>query len=323
MRSNKFEKDEAHGIALPHEAVAAASCHLQPTSMLAPLAQRAWIGLTTSLCGAATAYIICYFRTLRKIAEQPDILPSPSGLRWLPRFGNSPETAIVQFAIRTLFRSRQHRVVLSFYLGIALGLAIFLAKVPDLGWHGSGADVWYQVNAPILAASILIMCGTVLGTRIVFSMPLELQANWIFRLAPLLRLPECLAASRRALYGLAVIPVLAAIAALLFWIWPWRAAMAHLVLLGFVGIMISELSLRHFRKIPFTCSYLPGKSYFHMATLGFIGFAYRINNGAALERRVLNDPAVYITHCRSRHSGRRDPLANRSTREIGRRRSAI
>ncbi len=51
------------------------------------LARRAWIGLAGSLGGAGAAYLICYFRTLRKIAEQPDILPGSAGLRWLPRFG--------------------------------------------------------------------------------------------------------------------------------------------------------------------------------------------------------------------------------------------
>ena len=94
------------------------------------LSRRAWIGLGLAMGGAALAYLICYFRTLRKIAEQPDILPSRAGLHWLPNFGQSFPTAIVQFSIRTLLRSRQHRVILSFYLGLAFGLAIFFAKSP-------------------------------------------------------------------------------------------------------------------------------------------------------------------------------------------------
>lgn len=262
-------------------------------SELAPMAQRAWTGLAISVFGAVGAYVICYHRTLRKIAEQPDILPAPWRLRWLPRFGNSLETAIGQFAVRTLFRSRQHRVVLTFYLGIALGLAIFLSKVPVLGVQSSEGDVWYQVNAPLLVASILIMCGAAVGARVVFSMPLELRANWIFQVAPPLRVPESLAATRRALYGLAVAPVLAAMAAFFFWIWPWRAAAAHLVVLALFGMIVTELSLRRFQKIPFTCSYLPGKSYFHMAVLVLIGLAYRLNKGAALERGALDHPARY------------------------------
>jgi CubicO group peptidase (beta-lactamase class C family) len=256
--------------------------------MLAPLAQRAWIGLAISVCGAAGAYMICYSRTLRKIAEQPDILPAPRGLHWLPRFGNSRETAMAQFAVRTLFRSRQHRVILSFYVGISLGLAFFISKAPVLGGRSSE-----EMSTPLLISSILLMCCVILGTRAVFAMPLELPANWIFRIVRPPGVPECLAASRSAIYALAVAPVLVVMAVLFFQIWPWRPAAAHLVLLGLLGVLVSELSLWRFQKIPFTCSYLPGKSYFHMAVLVFLGFAFRLNQGAALERNALDHTARY------------------------------
>ena len=116
---------------------------------LAFLARRAWWGLGIAGSGAAASYLICYFRTLRKIAEQPDILPSRRGLHWSPQFGCSLETAVGQFSLRTLLRSRQHRVLLSFFLGTALGLAIFFSKAPALRLRRS-ADVWYQVNAPLM-----------------------------------------------------------------------------------------------------------------------------------------------------------------------------
>ena len=259
--------------------------------MLAPLARRAWMGLAISAGGAAAAYLICYFRTLRKIAEQPDIQPASRLLRWLPRFGNSLETAVGQFAVRTLFRSRQHRVILSFYLGIALGLALFISKAPVLHEQHSSADLWYQVNVPLLVASVVMMCGAVVGARVLFSMPLELHANWIFRVTPPPGVAGCLAATRRALYGLSVVPVWAALAAIFFWIWPWRIAAGHLVVLWLLGTIVAELMLYNFQKIPFTCSYLPGKSYFHMAALTFLGLVFLIIKGAPLERSALEDPA--------------------------------
>ncbi len=261
--------------------------------LLAPLAQRAWIGLAISICGAFGAYLICYFRTLRKIAEQPDILPASRRLHWLPRFGNSLETAVGQFAVRTLWRSRQHRVILTFYLGIALGLAIFISKVPVFGEPRSSSDIWYQMSTPLVASSILIVIAAVIGTRVVFSMPLELRANWIFRLAPRPELQQCIAASRRALYALALAPVLLAMAALFFAVWPWGVAAAHLLVLLVLGMLVSEFSLRRFQKIPFTCSNLPGKSYFHMICLAFIGLTFRISKGAALERSALEHPVRY------------------------------
>ena len=262
-------------------------------SMLAPLVQRAWMSLAISACGAAGAYMICYFRTLGKIAEQPDILPASRRLRWVPPFGNSLESAIGQFAVRTLLRSRQHRVILTFYLGAALGLAFFISKAPLLGQQGAATHSWYLVSTPLLMSSILVMCGAAVGARVVFSLPMELRANWIFRVMPTPGASLCVAANRRLLYGLAVLPAGAAMAVLFFCIWPWRVAAAHLVMLGLIGILVSELSLRNFQKIPFTCAYLPGKSHFHMAVVIFLSLMLRFENGAAFELGALNDPALY------------------------------
>ena len=185
---------------------------------------------------------------------------------WLPKFGNSVETAIVQFSIRTLLRSRQHRVVLAFYLGIGFACTIFFLKSPVARQISSPstADPWHQPGMPLLAVSILLMGFCVLGIRVVFSLPLDLRANWIFRIAPLQAGAECLVARRRSLLVLSVLPLWLGSAALFLSIWPWRAALGHLVVLALLGVILSELCLAGAQKIPFTCSWLPGKSNFHI-----------------------------------------------------------
>jgi CubicO group peptidase (beta-lactamase class C family) len=267
--------------------------------VLAYLARRAEAGLALAVGGAALAYVICYFRTLRKIAEQPDILPPAGGLRLLlqsrlPRFGDALATALVQFSIRTLLRSRQHRMILSFYLGLAFGLMIFFANSPALQEQVSGGNPWRQVNALMLVASIVLMGAAVLGARVVFSMPLDLKANWIFRVTPIGGGPECMVASRRALYVLAVVPAWAVLAVIFLWMWPWRTALAHLGVLGLLGAILAELCLYNFLKIPFTCSYLPGRSYAHMVVLSVLGLMVLIGKGADVERRALENPTSLI-----------------------------
>ena len=260
---------------------------------LAVLARRAWIGLIISICGACCAYLICYFRALRKVAEQPDILPSSHRAHWMPRFGDSFETAIGQFATRTLSRSRQHRMIVSFYLGIAIGLAVFMSRIPSAAQTGSTPGGWSRVDTPLLAGSVMIMCAAVLGVRIVFSLPMEVRANWIFRVMPPAGVPSCLAAARRTLYGLSALPVWAAFAALFLWIWPWRTAIEHLVILALVGVTVCELSLRGFHKVPFTCSYLPGKLQVHMIGFALIALLILIGEGASFELGALQNPARY------------------------------
>jgi hypothetical protein len=263
---------------------------------LAELARRAWIGSATVFGGAVAAYLICYFRTLRKIAEQPDILPSSTGLRpWLqaglqsglPRFGGAVETAVAQFGIRTLFRSRRHRVTLAFYLGIAMAIVLFFSRGPEGPGRISDARRWHQANVPMLMGSILAMCSAVVGMRMAFTMPIDLRANWVFRIMPIGGGEAHRAGVRRTLLALAVVPTWLASAAVFLWMWPWRQAAGHLAVLGLIGIILVELCLQSFRKIPFTCSYLPGKSQFHVAAIVYVVLTLLLEWGTERERVAL------------------------------------
>ena len=259
-----------------------------PHPALAPLGRRAWIGLVIAVFGAGAAFLLSYFRTLRKIIEEPDIAPGIRGGGWLPRFGNSLETALVQFSIRTLLRSRQHRVMLAFYLGIGFAIVLLLMKAPV----AEGRRL--SEKFPLLFSSVVVMCFWVVGTRVVFSVPLDLRANWIFRITQIRGAHEYLVAVRRPLFVLAVAPVWAASAALFLWIWPWRLAAEHLVVLGLWGSILADVCLHGFQKIPFTCSYLPGKSYFHMAFFGGVGLLLLISEGVTYEQDALESPGSYV-----------------------------
>jgi hypothetical protein len=88
--------------------------------------------------------------------------------------------------------------------------------------------------------------------RVVCSLPIDMRANWIFRVAPVPAGPGCMIARRRALYGLSVVPVFLAAAALLFSIWPWQAAAKHLLVLALLGTTLAEVCLHGRQKLPFT-----------------------------------------------------------------------
>ena len=258
------------------------------SSALATLATRAWIGLAISCCATAAAYALSYLRTLRRIVEEPDLVPGSAGMHWLPRFGNSLETAIVQFGIRTLLRSRQHRVMLAFFLGLGFALVILLVKTP------AQQQALHRADAGLLFATIAVMCIAVVGTRVVFSMPINLRANWIFRITQVHEPWRYLVAIRRPLFVVAVAPVWIISATLLFSLWPWRQASEHLIVLGLVGTIVAYLSLYGFQKIPFTCSYLPGKSYLHMAFLTAVGLMLLIGRGVELEIKALTARTSYL-----------------------------
>jgi hypothetical protein len=259
---------------------------------LAPFARRAWVGLAAAVCATAIAYAASYFRTLRKIVEQPDISPVfASG--WLPHFGGSFETAIVQFSVRSLLRSSQHRMIFVFYLGVGLALAIlFINAPPELSGPEAG-NPWDTLSVPLLASTIMLMGLWVVGARVVFSLPLDLRANWIFRVMPFGAGRQCLSARRRALIVLSVAPAWALSAAVLLPLWPWRAAAAHLAVLAFLGVLLAEFSFDSAQRIPFACSYLPGRSNFHVTFWLWIFLIFLGIVGAAVkERQALESPAA-------------------------------
>jgi len=146
---------------------------------------------------------------------------------------------------------------------------------------------------PLLFATVAVMCITVVGTRVVFSMPINLRANWIFRVTQVSQSREYMAAIRRPLFVLAVAPVWILSAALLFSIWPWQLAADHLVVLGLLGATVAYVCLAAFRKIPFTCSYLPGKSYLHMAFLTATFLMLLTIRGVVFESAALRDGTSY------------------------------
>lgn len=265
-------------------------------AVLEPLARRAWAGLAITIAGTALVFFLSWFRTLRRIVEEPDITPGVRGIA-LPRFGNAWQTAIVQFSIRSLFRSRRHRLILAFYLGVGFALAILLLKSPEAQQQilaAPGGPLRYRVSAPMPASTIIMLGFWTVGIRILFARPLDPPANWVFRITPIQGGRECLAANRRTLLVLGLAPLWLGAAGLLFSIWPWRPVLGHLLVLGLLGVILADLCLHEFHKIPFTCSYLPGRSNIHITFGLSIFLIAEISDAAALlELPALGNAAYY------------------------------
>jgi hypothetical protein len=261
-----------------------------------PLASRAWIGLAVAIFGAGTTLLLSFLYTLRKTVEEPDILPRAGQINWPQSFGSSLQSALLLFTARTLLRSRQHRVILSFYLGIGFAVALAYIKFP-LGQHGlSRIAATGQAIVPFFVASILMMCVAVAGVRVVFPLPIALRANWIFRLTELRHALEYSVAVRRSLFVLSVVPVWLVTSALFFCIFPPRIVVEHLLALGLLGAILVELGMHGFQKVPFTCSYLPGKGNLQYAFWGCVLLVLPlINMGAKLEEHMLHSPVGYIS----------------------------
>jgi hypothetical protein len=91
------------------------------------IALRAWIGLALAIAGAASSLLLCYLHTMKKTVEEPDLVPG-GGLHGCLHSASTLQTAVAHFSIRSLARSRQHRVAFAFYLAFVLGIALSLFR---------------------------------------------------------------------------------------------------------------------------------------------------------------------------------------------------
>lgn len=257
--------------------------------VFAPLAARATRNLSIVLAIAAVSYALMYFRHMRRIIEQPDIAPADRA-RPATQFGRFAaarllakplDRAILLFIARTLARSRQHRFLLAAYGGMGLAIAFAFAK--DLIYSRSRTP-WSHVTLQGLTVGPVLLTFAVIGARAVFSFPVALRANWIFQMTAVHRPASYYSAVRKSLLSLAAAPIWFASALAYFLIWPGRAAAAHMLVLVAVGSALVDFSLHQFRKIPFACSYLPGKANLKVK-LGVYagGFVFILGAGTALE----------------------------------------
>jgi MacB-like periplasmic core domain len=268
--------------------------------VFAPLAARALWSLLAAAIVATVTYILAYQRGLRRIVEQPDIAtadrsrpPSRFVTALAAMFLTKPlDRAIVLFTARTIARSRQHRLILAAYGGIALAIALAYLKSYLYGTMLP----WEDRDVPLLAPSVVLLVFAVVGTRAVFALPITLPANWIFRITAVHSPKTYFSAVRKALAVVAATPVLIACAAAYCFLWPGRKGIEHVVILAIVSIILVERSLYRFRKIPFACSYLPGKANLRVK-LGAYGilFLFLCNVGVQIEAASLRKAASFTT----------------------------
>lgn len=228
------------------------------------LAHVATLSLWTTLAIASVSYLISYRRHAIRILEQArkaSTKPPGAGGSSLSDtlISSSRELAVFSFISRTLQRSRHHKFLLQLAMGLALILAVQSAGPILLSNFRSGRP-WepWQIES-ILALPLVIGSVLISALSHVFQLGAEVRANWIFRMAESSGRRELLDGGERVLVVWGVLP--AVLLALPFEVLAvaWIAALAHSVLAAVLLLLLVEARLRDWHKIPFTCSYLPGR----------------------------------------------------------------
>jgi hypothetical protein len=220
-----------------------------------------------ALALAGLAAVGCYvwlFRSAERLVSPPAQPRRPDevakiGRRESRRRHGGPWTAVWSFTTATLARNRLPQLI--FLIAWSAGAAAAVTGVIE-GWQArraGGSAPPGLVNAA-MAMPIVMSLLAAAGLRAAFLMPVRLPANWVFRMTdvPGARVDH-LDAVEQAFVRLAILPALLISAPVqVAVLGPGRGLMALLVA-TLASAVLLEFVLIGWRRVPFTCTWLPGK----------------------------------------------------------------
>ena len=221
-------------------------------------------GVCVSGAAAVATYLWSYRRHRVRVIESPGVetagsgpLPAGAPERIVP---DPRELAVFAFVGKILGRSRQHRLVLTGFGALALALILesFVSLALSASFRG------FSVRTPALrqaaiSAPLALSLFVLAGFRYLFRLPVELQANWIFRINETGNRLTMLAGVERFLLYFAVIPCALLTLPIEMRLLGAAAGFAATLLCMLPSLILVEMMLMESEKIPFTSSYLPGR----------------------------------------------------------------
>jgi hypothetical protein len=248
---------------------------------------------------AVLSYAVSYRKRFMQIPEMLDV-PTGNAPRFatLRRFSDrillrtAPERASYRFILMTLFRSERHCVALAAFTGLGIVIA---SQVSFEAYSEMQAGAGGAPTAAILSIPLILAFCVLAGLRFVFEIPGDLRANWIFRLLVDSRNSVGRGAARKIMLMFTLPAVLFVAMPLYAWRWGWLVSALHTAVVVLWIVLLGEIFLVRFRKIPFTCSYPPFEhgtiALALLFVLGFYGFA---GLTAKIEAAALVFPPVAI-----------------------------
>ena len=228
-----------------------------PDPVMTAMARRAEVALAVAVALALVSYIAGYRRHRKLLVESSsgasggDRKWTGALLEWL--VPNPRQQAILVFMTKTLTRSSQHRMILMGYGG--LGVAILLTGI--LGWREAVPEA-NRAAACFVYAHVILLTFLLIGLRHLFTIPVELKANWTFQIAERQGRPDWMRTVDRFILFWGAALLLALPLPLEVRLLGWRA-MAEAALFAAFGLLCYEWVFTDWRKLPFTCSHLSGK----------------------------------------------------------------
>ena len=198
--------------------------------------------------------------------------------------------AVRRFVSLTIRRSLLHQGLAVGALAAAGGL-VLNSLLSANGWdQGTDAGARGALAGTLLWAPATMMFFAIPGIRLALSVPLDLRANWVFRMAEDVDgRAEVADASVHAVLAWAVALPIALIAPFQYLVLG-RGALTVVLVEAAIGWLVVEWTMADWRRVPFTCAYLPGKGFVpQMCVKGFACYVLFTVASGVLLRVALRD----------------------------------
>lgn len=211
------------------------------------------------------SYWVGYYRYSRRILESPEsnetlLQPAKAHVtEFIDRLflRNAIERGAFHFIEQISTRSSEHRILTALYtaMGAALALSSLFAINPD-----SDASFPFRLSSTgSLEASLTLMFVWIGGLRSTFSVPYELNSNWIFQLCGTTNSAGFMRATHKWIFLYRIAPLLLIMSVFEFSCFPAATAFWHLTFDLFVAALLVETFFVNFNRVPFTCRFSSGK----------------------------------------------------------------
>jgi hypothetical protein len=203
---------------------------------------------------------------------------------------NPVQRAVFYFFSKTLRRSMYHKMQLIAYGAVAIAVLLIVMTSETLN-----VGEMIRLQKTLLAAPLVLSFFLITGLRNIIDIPVSIEANWIFKFTESQPKRHYFAGLRKAVVLLILVPFFTLMTFLYAWIWDWRTLLIHETFGFLTALLLLEGMFIRYRKIPFACSFLPGKANVHFFWILYIlGFMIYITVLTSLEAYLISNVVEFL-----------------------------
>ena len=199
---------------------------------------------------------------------------------------NHIQRAVFHFFGKTLARSMLHKMRVASYMATSIAVILIILVLGP-----RSIQELSDVNKTLLSIPLVLSFFLLIGIRAIVNIPTANEANWVFKLTEGTDKKNYFSGLKRGIFFFLLLPLFALLFLFYFFLWGWPLAFYHCLFGMIVSLLLMEVLFINYHKIPFACSYLPGKAKLHLYWMiyivSFLIYAFLMSS---VEYKILNSP---------------------------------